>query len=490
MLDRSASLAHLQALVTFGVVASFVTSTVVVAHHAASIGRDADSIAGNALPSVQFLSAARGAVHRLDAAVHDCLDAALRGEEPPLDSLGPYVDEIETAVSRYRALPEFPQEGALFGGARPVISATESNARRVADSLRGHDVNAARLALADERREAVLADERLGNLAAFNTSQAEGLACDIGVVRRSTRHIALALDALSATLAGLATALSIVTLRRVVRALQQASDQAERKSTELDRFAGRVAHDILSPLGAVHLALARVAPRVSGDEGAENALRRASRSVTRVKNLVDGLLRYARAAARPNASDSVEVTSVIRDVLDEMQCEAQERGVQLEVEQAESAYVKSSVGVLTSLVSNLIQNAIKYMGDRPRRLIFVRICSHDERVRIEVEDTGPGVPPNVVESIFEPFVRGVSDNAGIGLGLATVRQLVRAHGGEVSLRSRPGDGSLFWFELPRAASPETSRDAESNPSDLGRSSGRRLSATAPTPGAGGPGWRG
>jgi len=233
-----------------------------------------------------------------------------------------------------------------------------------------------------------------------------------------------------------------------------------------------------------------VAPRVSGDEGAENALRRASRSVTRVKNLVDGLLRYARAAARPNASDSVEVTSVIRDVLDEMQCEAQERGVQLEVEQAESAYVKSSVGVLTSLVSNLIQNAIKYMGDRPRRLIFVRICSHDERVRIEVEDTGPGVPPNVVESIFEPFVRGVSDNAGIGLGLATVRQLVRAHGGEVSLRSRPGDGSLFWFELPRAASPETSRDAESNPSDLGRSSGRRLSATAPTPGAGGPGWRG
>jgi signal transduction histidine kinase len=452
MLGRSSSLAYVQAFVTFGVVASFLATTVATAHHAASIGRDADAIVGNALPSVQLLSSARRAVHRLDAALHEWFDLARKGDDPPLEALGGYVVDIEATLARYQALPEFPGEPTLFAGARPEVTATEAAASRVSEALRSSDLNRARQSLSDERRAAVLADDRLEALVAFNVEKAESLGRDITAVRLSTRRIAFALDALSVALAGLATGLSIVTVRRVVRALQQASDQAERKSMELDRFAGRVAHDILSPLGAMHLALSVMAPHVYGDERADKALRRASRSVTRVRNLVDGLLRYARAAAQPSAEDAVEVSAVVRDVLDGMRREAQDRGIQLEVEGEgeERAYVKSSVGVLTSLVSNLVQNAIKYMGNRPRRLVTVRTRTTDDHVRVEVEDTGPGVPAEVVDSIFEPFVRGVTDDTGIGLGLATVRQLVRAHGGEVSLESRPGNGSLFWFDLPRA----------------------------------------
>ena len=139
----------------------------------------------------------------------------------------------------------------------------------------------------------------------------------------------------------------------------------------------------------------------------------------------------------------------MRDVLDGLRAEAQDGGVQLEWEGWCGLRVASTAGVLTSLVSNLVRNAIKYMGDRPRRVVTVRAVPAEECVRVEVEDTGPGVPAAIAGSLFEPFVRGVTDKGGIGLGLATVRELTRAHGGTSGFRPRPGGGSLFWFELPR-----------------------------------------
>jgi signal transduction histidine kinase len=72
---------------------------------------------------------------------------------------------------------------------------------------------------------------------------------------------------------------------------------------------------------------------------------------------------------------------------------------------------------------------------------------------VEVEDTGPGLEPAEEAVVFEPLVRAARpDVPGIGLGLATVRRLATAHRGSTGVRSRPGEGSLFWFELPKATS--------------------------------------
>ena len=72
-------------------------------------------------------------------------------------------------------------------------------------------------------------------------------------------------------------------------------------------------------------------------------------------------------------------------------------------------------------------------------------------MRIEVEDSGPGIPPALYETIFDPHVRGRTDGKpGIGLGLATVKRITESHGGAVGFRSRLDVGSTFWVELPRA----------------------------------------
>jgi signal transduction histidine kinase len=109
--------------------------------------------------------------------------------------------------------------------------------------------------------------------------------------------------------------------------------------------------------------------------------------------------------------------------------------------------------VLSSIVSNLVRNAITHMGARELRHVRIRVGPGEttEAVRIEVEDTGPGIPEALGDRIFEAFVRGAgADQSGIGLGLATVKRLVTAHGGNVGFRSRAGVGTLFFVDLPRA----------------------------------------
>ena len=456
MRDRSSRLAQLQALVTFGVVASFLTAGFVVAHHATAVGSDADAMVGRVLPTIEELSSTRGAMFRLNELTQELADRARTGRGQPTESVGACIRDIEASLAAYPAMTASPKQKELFAQARTQITSAETSARAVARAIDAGDASGAERELANQQRAAARVDEGLHALVGSYVAEADDLGRDIAAVRRSTRHIAFLLDGVAVFMAILATALSGITVRRGVKALERASALAELKSTELDRFAGRVAHDILSPLGAMHLALSLIGARLGGDEIAESALARASRSVTRVKTLVEGLLHYARAGAQPDPESRTEVSHVVRDVLDEMQKDAQERGIDIEIDGAEGATVASSVGVLTSLVSNLVQNAIKYMGDRPTRVITVRTRTSDERVRVEVEDTGPGLPPAIADSIFEPFVRGVSDETGIGLGLATVRQLVRAHGGKVSVRSKPGNGSLFWFELPRAPDPGAS----------------------------------
>src|SRR5262249_60717883 len=98
---------------------------------------------------------------------------------------------------------------------------------------------------------------------------------------------------------------------------------------------------------------------------------------------------------------------------------------------------------------NLLRHAIKHMGQSPRRKVDLRIIARHDRVRFEVEDTGPGLPPELLAQAFDPYVRGPrTSEPGLGLGLATVRRLVEGHDGRYGVSSRLGGGALFWVELP------------------------------------------
>ena len=123
----------------------------------------------------------------------------------------------------------------------------------------------------------------------------------------------------------------------------------------------------------------------------------------------------------------------------------------IDVSLVPECYARCSRGVLTSILGNLVHNAIKFTRELPVRLISIRVLESGGDVHFEVEDTGPGIPHGLEEAIFQPYVRGEgTTQPGLGLGLATVRHFCEAHGGRVGVRPADGRGSVFFFTLPRA----------------------------------------
>jgi len=109
-------------------------------------------------------------------------------------------------------------------------------------------------------------------------------------------------------------------------------------------------------------------------------------------------------------------------------------------------------GMLTSIVSNLVRNAVKYVGDGAGRRVTVRARPAGPFARLEVEDDGPGLPPGLGANVFQPYVRGAATGKpGIGLGLATVKKVTEAHGGRIDVKSAPGEGCRFEVDLPVAS---------------------------------------
>ena len=184
-------------------------------------------------------------------------------------------------------------------------------------------------------------------------------------------------------------------------------------------------------------------------------MERCQRASQRIEQLVDGLLAFARAGGAPDGA-SCAADAVIANVVADCRDAATLHHIELVADGAARATVPCSIGVLTSILENLVRNAIKYVGAAPTKRITVRACRAPAGVRLEVEDTGPGIPAEIQTTLFQPFVRGPRETAsGSGLGLATVRRLVERHGGAVGVQATAGRGSLFWVELPTAKDTST-----------------------------------
>jgi signal transduction histidine kinase len=301
-----------------------------------------------------------------------------------------------------------------------------------------------------------MADEAVAaarDLIEVDARQAAAAATRIEQASHEARRLAYGLDALSAVLA-VAAALLVVRALQKVRAVDAENRRLmERKAEELELFAGRVAHDVLSPLAAVSLSLA-VAGRLAEHPDAREALKRGSRSLQHVSGIVDGLLEFARAGARPEDGARTEVEPLVRELRTELEPFATDHGATLAFEATPACAVPCSPGVLLSILSNLLRNAIKYLGNSSARRVRLRVERRRGRVLFEVEDTGPGIPASEAASIFRPYVRGPHAGVpGIGLGLATVKRLVESHGGAVGHRPGARGGAVFWFELGDAPEP-------------------------------------
>jgi two-component system, OmpR family, sensor kinase len=165
--------------------------------------------------------------------------------------------------------------------------------------------------------------------------------------------------------------------------------------------------------------------------------------------LVDSLLRLARAGVRPAGEHrTVDAAELARSAVDRCRVLGERTW---HVRTAPGAVVDGDRGALEQVLLNLLSNAVRHTvaGDS----ITVSVAVDGERVRIEVADTGEGIAPDLLPSLFDRFTRADSarsrDTGGAGLGLAICRAIVDAHGGTISASSPPGGGASFVVALPR-----------------------------------------
>jgi signal transduction histidine kinase len=422
-------------------VACFAASTFYADHRMRDITRSSHDIVDNALPSIEHLAVVRTRLRDVDR-------AATEATEHPGEAradLAPLFDDVTAEEHAYRRAPAYPGEASLWEAARGEIDQARARAREVVDAAARGEVERARDDLRRRLRPALArADGRVHALVALNAQHAAAAARNMETSRRITIGVAYALDAFSVLVA---VALALIARALVRRSMRSTEERAD----ELEIFASRVSHDIRGPLTPALVALEWIERDVPLEGAKRRAVERGTRALHSVESIVDALLAFARSGARPPEGAQTDLREGVEAALSDAGPLAHSKGVELAVEgEPPPVAVACARGVLASILGNLLRNAVKYIeGGRERRVV-VRARTAGRGTRVEIEDTGPGLPAGMEKKVFEPYVRARADGGGLGLGLATVKRLVEAHGGRVGVSARPSGGASFWFELPSA----------------------------------------
>ena len=242
-------------------------------------------------------------------------------------------------------------------------------------------------------------------------------------------------------------------LTRAFRAARRHEADLALLNEDLDAFAGRVAHDLRSVLAGLPI-LAATLRRSSDPEGpAVVAAARIDQVTKRAKGVIDGLLAFSRAGQAADDGSSAQAAEVAADAIDDLSPLAQAGCISVEAD-LEQASARCAPALLHVALMNLLSNAIKFSAGQTERRVRVRTRSEAGRCVVAVEDSGPGIAPEALPHVFEPFYRAPgSKTEGVGLGLATVRRIVEAHGGGVDIQSTLGRGTVakLWFPIFDAA---------------------------------------
>jgi two-component system, OmpR family, phosphate regulon sensor histidine kinase PhoR len=237
----------------------------------------------------------------------------------------------------------------------------------------------------------------------------------------------------------------------------------ERLERVRQEFLSNVSHELRTPLTAI-LAFVETLEdgAINDSENNERFLSVIRKNAERMRNLIDDILELSAIEAGniPVEVTQVRLHSVVRDVVTALGSRADARRIRLFNEVDAEAIVFADARRVEQMVTNLVDNGIKFNHEGGSVII-----SHEKgengRDRITVKDTGDGIPPEHIKRIFERFYRidraRSREMGGTGLGLAIVKHLARAHGGEVSVQSAPGQGSTFIIELPASPSKQPGR---------------------------------
>jgi signal transduction histidine kinase len=222
-------------------------------------------------------------------------------------------------------------------------------------------------------------------------------------------------------------------LRVAVAAFNRMQERLQRYVGDRTAMLAAIAHDLRTPLMRLRFRLEQAPAELQGP---------ALEDLREMQEMVRGVLDFVRDESTAGPRQRIDLASLLESLTEDMRV----TGADVQLREAPSLLVEGDGAALRRLFTNLIDNAIKYGG--VARLSLTR--EGDEAVT-RIEDEGPGLSPNDLERVFEPFYRAEPsrnrETGGIGLGLAVVRTLVRAHGGDVKPEST-GRGLVATVRLP------------------------------------------
>ena len=227
----------------------------------------------------------------------------------------------------------------------------------------------------------------------------------------------------------------------------------EAQVAEQQRFAANASHELRTPLAITRtlLEVARSDPGHDQRQLIERLLTVNARSI----ELTEALLALSRSDQRSFPLEPVDMSLVVDEAVETLLPLAERHGVDVHVD-ADPAPTLGSHALLLQMATNLVHNAIVHNLDEGG-VVRVTAAVGPEHGVLTVENTGDVIPPQLVATLTEPFQRGPgrvrSSHAGVGLGLAIVRSVCRAHGGDLTLAPRPGGGLVATVRLPLAAEP-------------------------------------
>jgi signal transduction histidine kinase len=450
-----------------GFVGAFVA--VALAFIAASVGtfvalRDITAathdLLGNALPSVSELMRARTAQRKLDVDVGVMTKTGAARVEL-IDELDAARAELDSTLNAAMSTPDYPGEREIYlREAQPRMAQLD----RAIDELRAavnaepRDEGRILAALPPLNAAAKELDSSLQSLAELNHAKAFEAAWRITSTHAHAVRVAMYLEGASAVAAMVAATIAVRAGRRFGAKARRQFEFERDRASELDALAQRVAHDLMSPLAAASLSLQAVR-RAHPDADTVRATERGLRALERSRKMVEGIYAFSRSGARPVAGAAAPLRATVVQSADELLASEERPCPTIDVQISDEVQVVMDRAILGVVVSNLLSNALKFSRDSAVRKVTARADADERHVHVEIEDTGPGVPPGLEETIFEPYQRapGVTQ-PGLGLGLATVQRLVLTHGGAIGVRAARSGGAIFWFDLPRV--PATHREEQ------------------------------
>jgi len=223
-------------------------------------------------------------------------------------------------------------------------------------------------------------------------------------------------------------------IQTAVQAFNNMQQRLRRYVEDRTAMIGAIAHDLRTPL-------TRMRFRIESMPDADRA--KMASDLDQMEAMLSATMAFVRDATYETQRTPLELSSLLQSLADEME----ETRADVTVIQAEKVVVDGDPIALKRLFTNLLDNAVKF-GKRAR----VKVYADGEHAVVEVEDDGPGVRESEAERVFEPFYRAEPsrsrETGGIGLGLAVVRTIARAHGGDAKLENRKGGGLTARVTLP------------------------------------------